>query len=236
MGMILVLAFWAVAILLLSLASGLLTLPFSCLLCKRQRKRKMLLCFLTPGTALCTYAAGSFVCMVVIAVILGTDIGIGDSWSAALKNHYELASTGAPENGGICRKDDPCGEVLVSEVTHLQVLGDSVIGKADGSYFIFNLKNGAHTDSLTYQELTRHISPSAIRLVDNSTYYREQRLTYQELTRHISPSAIRLVDNSTYYREQRKTAYAIAGVLCLLLTALSVWLLWRIGLHGFQKK
>lgn len=208
MGMILVLAFWAVAILLLSLASGLLTLPFSCLLCKRQRKRKMLLCFLTPGTALCTYAAGSFACMVVIAVILGTDIGIGDSWSAALKNHYELASTDAPENGGICRKDDPCGEVLVSEVTHLQVLGDSVIGKADGSYFIFNLKNGAHTDSLTYQELTRHISPSAIRLVDNSTYY----------------------------WEQRKTAYAIAGVLCLLLTALSVWLLWRIGLHGFQKK
>ena len=208
MGMLFVLIFWAVIFLLLSLVSGLLTLPFTYFLCKEQRKRRMTLCFLTPGVALFTYAASSLVAMITIAIILGTDIGIGDSWSTPLKNNYELSSTDTPDNGGICKKDDLYNEILISDVTHIQVIGDSVIGKADGRYFIFNLQDRTHTDSLTYQALTRQISPSSIHLIDTNTYY----------------------------WDQRRTAYIIGGVLSLLLTVLVVRLFWRIGLHGFQRR
>ncbi|WP_455260418.1 hypothetical protein [Prevotella jejuni] len=88
------------------------------------------------------------------------------------------------------------------------MIGDSVIGKADGRYFIFNLHDGTHTDSLTYQALTHQISPSSIQLIDTNTYY----------------------------WDQRRTAYIIGGVLSLLLTILVVRLFWRIGLHGFQRR
>ena len=47
--------------------------------------------------ALFTYAASSLVAMIIIAIILGTDIGIGDSWSTPLKNNYELSSTDTPD-------------------------------------------------------------------------------------------------------------------------------------------
>ena len=90
MGMLFVLIFWAIVFVVLSLILGLITLPFSYFLCKRQRKRKMILSFLTPGVFIGIYAVSSFVCMIIIAIILGSDIGIGDSWSMPLKNGYEL--------------------------------------------------------------------------------------------------------------------------------------------------
>ena len=70
MGMLFVLIFWAIVFVVLSLILGLITLPFSYFLCKRQRKRKMVLSFLTPGVFIGIYAVSSFVCMIIIAIIL----------------------------------------------------------------------------------------------------------------------------------------------------------------------
>ena len=153
MGMLFVLIFWAIVFVVLSLILGLITLPFSYFLCKRQRKRKMVLSFLTPGVFIGIYAVSSFVCMIIIAIILGSDIGIGDSWAMPLKNGYELTSVDTPEYANINRRNDP--ENLIDGITHIQVVGDSVIGKeADGNYFIFNLQNGDKEDNLSYQNLT----------------------------------------------------------------------------------
>ena len=203
MGMLFVLIFWAIALIILSLILGLITLPFSYFLCKRQRKRKMVLSFLTPGIFIGIYAASSFVCMLIIAIILGSDIGIGDSWSIPLKNGYELTSVDTPEYANINRRNDLLKENLIDEITHIQVVGDSVIGKrADGNYFIFNLQNGDKEDNLSYQNLT-------IKMKSRS---------------------ITLVNNNTYYWEQRKVPYIIAGIFCLLITILAIKTLWRIGL------
>ena len=201
MGMFFVLICWAIVLIILSLILGLITLPFSYFLCKRQRKRKMVLSFLTPGIFIGIYAVSSFVCMIIIAIILGSDIGIGDSWSIPLKNGYELTSVDTPEYANINRRNDP--ECLIDGITHIQVVGDSVIGKeADGNYFIFNLKNGDKEDNLSYQNLTIKMKSRPITLVNNNTYY----------------------------WEQRKVPYIIAGIFCLLITILAIKTLWRIGL------
>ena len=203
MGILFVLIFWAIALIILSLILGLITLPFSYFLCKRQRKRKMVLSFLTPGIFIGIYTASSFVCMIIIAIILGSDIGIGDSWSMPLKNGYELTSVDTPEYANINRRNDLLKENLIDGITHIQVVGDSVIGKeADGNYFIFNLKNGD----------------------------KEDYLSYQNLTIKMKSRPITLVNNNTYYWEQRKIPYIIAGIFCLLITILAVKTLWRIGL------
>lgn len=168
MGMLFVLIFWAIVFVVLSLILGLITLPFSCFLCKRQRKKKMVLSFLTPGVFIGIYAVSSFVCMIIIAIILGSDIGIGDSWVVPLKNGYELTSVDTPEYANINRRNDP--ENLIDGITHIQVVGDSVIGKgANGNYFIFNLKNGDKEDNLSYQNLTIKMKSRPITLVNNNT-------------------------------------------------------------------
>ena len=203
MGMLFVLIFWAIALIILSLILGLITLPFSYFLCKKQRKRKMVLSFLTPGVFIGIYAASSFVCMLIIAIILGSDTGIGDSWSMPLKNGYELTSVDTPEYANINRRNDLLKENLIEGITHTQVVGDSVIGKrADGNYFIFNLQNGDKEDNLSYQNLTTKMKSRPITLVNNNTYY----------------------------WEQRKIPYIIAGIFCLLITILAIKTLWRIGL------
>ena len=203
MGMLFVLIFWAIVFVVLSLILGLITLPFSYFLCKRQRKRKMVLSFLTPGVFIGIYAVSSFVCMIIIAIILGSDIGIGDGWCIPLKNGYELTSVDTPEYANINSRNDPLKENLIDEITHIQVVGDSVIGKeADGNYFIFNLQNGDKEDNLSYQNLT-------IKMKSRS---------------------ITLINNNTYYWEQRKVPYIIAGIFCLLITILAIKTLWRIGL------
>ena len=203
MGMLFVLIFWAIALIILSLILGLITLPFSYFLCKKQRKKKMVLSFLTPGIFIGIYAASSFVCMIIIAIILGSDIGIGDSWVVPLKNGYELTSVDTPEYANINRRNDPLKENLIDGITHIQVVGDSVIGKrTDGNYFIFNLKNGD----------------------------KEDYLSYQNLTIKMKSRPITLVNNNTYYWEQRKVSYIIAGIFCLLITILAIKTLWRIGL------
>ena len=201
MGMLFVLIFWAIALLILSLILGLITLPFSYFLCKKQRKKKMVLSFLTPGIFIGIYTASSLVCMIIIAIILGSDIGIGDGWAMPLKNGYELTSVDTPEYANINRRNDP--ECLIDGITHIQVVGDSVIGKeADGNYFIFNLQNGDKEDNLSYQNLTIKMKSRPITLVDNDTYY----------------------------WEQRKVPYIIAGIFCLLITILAIKTFWRIGL------
>ena len=203
MGMLFVLIFWAIALIILSLILGLITLPFSYFLCKRQRKKKMVLSFLTPGIFIGIYAASSFVCMLIIAIILGSDIGIGDGWSMPLKNGYELTSVDTPEYAIINRRNDPLKENFVDEITHIQVVGDSVIGKeADGNYFIFNLQNGDKEDNLNYQNFTTKMKSRSITLVNNNTYY----------------------------WEQRKVPYIIAGIFCLLITILAIKTFWRIAL------
>ena len=203
MGMLFVLIFWAIVFVVLSLILGLITLPFSYFLCKRQRKRKMVLSFLTPGVFIGIYAVSSFVCMIIIAIILGSDIGIGDSWSIPLKNGYELTSVDTPEYANINSRNDPLKENLIDEITHIQVVGDSVIGKrADGNYFIFNLQNGDKEDNLSYQNLTIKMKSRPITLVNNNTYY----------------------------WEQRKVPYIIAGIFCLLITILAIKTFWRIAL------
>ena len=203
MGMFFVLICWAIVLIILSLILGLITLPFSYFLCKRQRKRKMVLSFLTPGVFIGIYAVSSFVCMIIIAIILGSDIGIGDSWSIPLKNGYELTSVDTPEYANINSRNDPLKENLIDGITHIQVVGDSVIGKeADGNYFIFNLQNGDKEDNLSYQNLTIKMKSRPITLVNNNTYY----------------------------WEQRKVPYIIAGIFCLLITILAIKALWRIGL------
>lgn len=209
MGMLFVLIFWAIALIILSLILGLITLPFSYFLCKRQRKRKMVLSFLTPGIFIGIYTASSLVCMIIIAIILGSDIGIGDGWAMPLKNGYELTSVDTPEYANINRRNDPenlidgITHIQVVGITHIQVVGDSVIGKgADGSYFIFNLQNGDKEDNLSYQNLTIKMKSRPITLVNNNTYY----------------------------WEQRKVPYIIAGIFCLLITILAIKTLWRIGL------
>ena len=196
MGMLFVLIFWAIALIILSLILGLITLPFSYFLCKKQRKRKMVLSFLTPGIFIGIYAASSFVCMLIIAIILGSDIGIGDGcWSMPRKNGYELTSVDTPEYANINRRNDPLKENLIDGITHIQVVGDSVIGKrTDGNYFIFNLQNGDKEDNLSYQIFTTKMKSRPITLVNNNTYY----------------------------WEQRKIPYIIAGIFCLLITILAI--------------
>ena len=201
MGILFVLIFWAIALIILSLILGLITLPFSYFLCKKQRKKKMVLSFLTPGIFIGIYTASSLVCMIIIAIILGSDIGIGDGWAMPLKNGYELTSVDTPEYANINRRNDP--ECLIDGITHIQVVGDSVIGKeADGNYFIFNLQNGDKEDNLSYQNLTIKMKSRPITLVNNNTYY----------------------------WEQREVPYIIAGIFCLLITILAIKTLWRIGL------
>ena len=129
MGMLFVLIFWAIALIILSLILGLITLPFSYFLCKKQRKKKMVLSFLTPGIFIGIYTASSLVCMIIIAIILGSDIGIGDSWVVPLKNGYELTSVDTPEYANINSRNDPLKENLIDGITHIQVVGDSVIGR-----------------------------------------------------------------------------------------------------------
>src|SRR3712207_5083793 len=139
MGALFVLVLWLITFAIAAICLGALACPLGLLGNKANRGRKMLLAFLTPGVAIGTFATCSLICMTLISIILKIDIGFGDDWSSPLKYHYEVSSIDYPENGGIYHNN----EIILDDVTLLQEVNDSVIGKAGGNYFIMNLRTGS---------------------------------------------------------------------------------------------
>lgn len=206
MGILFTLISWGVLFAILSLLLGLIALAIAAITCKgKQRKRKLLLCFCTPTIAIFSYSASSLVAMIVIALACNIDIGIGigDSWVAPLNQEYKLTSVDTPERAEICKTST--GEVLLDEITEVELRGDSLIGKSmgtDGRYFIFNLETG-HSQRFN---------------------------TRIELCKVLSQESLNLIPNIDFYWNTRKLPYIIGSILCLLFTLISVYLFWRIGL------
>ena len=204
MGILFTLISWGVLFAILSLLLGLIALAIAAITCKgKQRKRKLLLCFCTPTIAILSYSASSLVVMIVIALACNIDIGIGDSWVAPLNQEYKLTSVDTPERAEICRTST--GEILLDEITEVELRGDSLIGKSmgtDGRYFIFNLETG-HSQRFN---------------------------TRIELCKVLSQESLNLIPNIDFYWNTRKLPYIIGSILCLLFTLISIYLFWRIGL------
>ena len=204
MGILFTLISWGVLFAILSLLLGLIALAIAAITCKgKQRKRKLLLCFCTPTIAISSYSASSLVAMIAIALACNIDIGIGDSWVAPLNQEYKLTSVDTPERAEICKTST--GEVLLDEITEVELRGDSLIGKSmgtDGRYFIFNLETG------------------------NSQRFN----TRIELCKVLSQESLNLIPNIDFYWKTRKIHSIIGSILCLLFNLISVYLFWRIGL------
>lgn len=196
MGALFLLILWTITLAIAAIFLGVFACPLGLLGNKTNRKRKMLLAFLTPGVAIGTYATCSLICMTLISIILNIDIGFGDSWSSKLKYDYEVASTDYPENGGIYHNH----ETILTDVSHLQEINDSVIGKSCGHYFILNLRTGKLEDELTLRQFEPKIH-----------------------NHHIA-----LMPMADYYWAKRKDWYILAGILCLIATIVAVRLLWKL--------
>ena len=204
MGILFTLIFWGVLFGILSLLLGFIALVIAAIACKgEQRKRKLFLSFCTPAVAILSYATSSLIGMIITAMVCNIDIGIGDSWVAPLTNGYELTSIDTPERADLCKASTQ--EVLLDEITKVELRGDSLIGKSmgtDGRYFIFNLATG-----------------------------RNQRFdTLAELSQALPQEPLNFVSNTDFYWNTRKLPYTIGAILCLLFTFAVVYLFWRIGL------
>ena len=208
MGILFVAIIWIVIFAAIALILGLIGVavvyPF---LSESRRKRKMLLTFLTPIVGIASYVGSSIIAMIIISELLNVDLGFGDYWKAPLPNGYQLISVDMPENGSIYT-DDYFPVEGVDGVQQIEVIGDSVIGKAGNKYFLLDTKVG----KVAYY-------PSVL-----------------ELQKRVGKTETTFISNEDYYWAVREKAYIIGGIICLLFTLSVLFVMWKVGLHLYASK
>ena len=184
---------------------------------KRKRKRKVFLAAISPAVAIGIWIIGSFVTMLLTSVICDIDLGIGDSWVAQLPNGYKLVSIDDPGHGSIICDDqrvtisDEELRIDVStEVTKIQVIGDTVIGINQDNCVNFVINTSKRSISLLEDD--KHLST----MIDNGQ--------------------IKMLTLDEFYWESRKIPYMIGTVITLIVIILALFLLWKIGLCSLKKE
>ncbi len=216
MGILFTFVFWLIILAILSAFLGLIVMFIIRLCCKKEkRKRKMVLGFFSPGIALGTYTVSSFIAMIIIAIILDIDIGIGDSWRGKLPNGYHFYSIDMPENGAIGKQNS--SGTIVNGITNVAVSEEYVFGFINykemveveniGKYFALDTKTGEISYFDSEEELV-------------------QKYNLEELV---------LQDNNSFYWSQRRIAYIIASIVCLIIAVIAVFLFWKGRLWGIGK-
>ena len=205
MGILFTFVFWLIILAILSAFLGLIVMFIIRLCCKKEkRKRKMVLGFFSPGIALGTYTVSSFIAMIIIAIILDIDIGIGDGWRGKLPNGYHFYSIDMPENGAIGKQNS--SGTIVNGITNVAVSEEYVFGFINykemveveniGKYFALDTKTGEISYFDSEEELV-------------------QKYNLEELV---------LQDNNSFYWSQRRIAYIIASIVCLIIAVIAVFL------------
>lgn len=202
MGLIFLAIIWlgifAVIAVILGLIGVAVVYPF---LSKSNRKRKLLLTFMTPLVGIASYVGSSIIAMILISELLNVDIGFGDYWKAPLPNGYQLISVDMPENGSIYT-DNYFPVEGIDGVRQIEVIGDSVIGQAGNKYFLLDTKDG------------------------KVVYYP----SVMELQKRVGNTKIAFISNDDYYGAVREKAYIIGGIICLLFTLIVLFVMWKVGL------
>src|SRR6266516_884685 len=178
MGLGIVLVFWAVVGIVVA-SVGALTLAGATTLLTRRvsagRRRAILAAAIFPFVCL-GWGACVFVFQAGInEVLLGRDLGIGDTWHAPLPNGYQIMMIDVTDQGWIYNpKTQPSSGVVVGDqedavtgARNVQVAGRYILGGTDSksfehlgqgsenvdSFFILDTATGKQTKFQTYDEL-----------------------------------------------------------------------------------
>ena len=219
MGILFTFVFWLIILALLSAFLGLIVMFIIRLCCKKEkRKRKMVLGFFSPGIALGTYTVSSFIAMIIIAIILDIDIGIGDSWRGKLPNGYHLYSIDLPENGAIGKQNLSVAIVpIVNGITKVAVSEEYVFG------------------FINYKEMVEVENIGKYFALDTKTGEISYFDSEEELVQEYNLEELVLQDNNSFYWSQRRIAYIIASIVCLTIAVIAVLLFWKGWLWGIGK-
>jgi hypothetical protein len=216
MGILFTFVFWLIILAILSAFLGLIVMFIIRLCCKKEkRKRKMVLGFFSPGIALGTYTVSSFIAMIIIAIILDIDIGIGDSWRGKLPNGYHFYSIDMPENGAIDKQNS--SGTIVNGITNVAVSEEYVFG------------------FINYKEMVEVENIGKYFALDTKTGEISYFDSEEELVQEYNLEELVLQDNNSFYWSQRRIAYIIASIVCLTIAVIAVFLFWKVGLWGIGK-
>lgn len=174
MGLGMLVVFWLIFYIVLSLVLGILSLLMAWIFSKKQRKLKMFLSFFTPALVIGVFSGTVVVSTTIASYFTGNDIGFGDAWYTNLSDNYQLMSIDLPENG--CIKDKN-GENDLSGVTMVELVNnDTVIGKTYDSFFLLDMKRDSVAVFTRYAELKAHVKPHKVNLVTNNEFYGKKRI------------------------------------------------------------
>lgn len=147
---------------------GLLFIPLGYIGKKSNRKRKMVLAFLSPNVAIGIFFFTAIIVSLIFSLFQGIGLGISDTVTMPLKNNYTLTYIDIPDQAGIYKGDGHEG--IFYPVKEVQLMGDSVIGSCHGTYFILNTKTDEKQDSLTFKQLTEKVHRKPIKLMTIEDY------------------------------------------------------------------
>ncbi|MBE6244387.1 MAG: hypothetical protein E7108_02550 [Bacteroidales bacterium] len=222
MGILFTFVFWLIILAILSAFLGLIVMFIIRLCCKKEkRKRKMVLGFFSPGIALGTYTISSFIAMIIIAIILDIDIGIGDGWRGKLPNGYHLYSIDMPENGAIV-KQNSSGTIFNDDITV-----NGITNVAVSEEYVFGFIN--YKERVEVENIGKYFA------LDTKTGEISYFDSEEELVQEYNLEELVLQDNNSFYWSQRRIAYIIASIVCLTIAVIAVFLFWKGGLWGIGK-
>ncbi|WP_160139185.1 hypothetical protein [Chryseobacterium sp. c4a] len=140
-----------------------------------NKKRKILLAFITPFAGLYTLYICGIIGMSIVSDNKKVDIGMGDAWYVPLENGRHLSFIDIPEYASIVKED---GMVLVSEISKMEENGNLVLGKTfDNRYFSYNAKTDEVKDFGTEEELSASNGSKKLNLIDTIEFYSERKDT-----------------------------------------------------------
>lgn len=202
-SLFLITLYWPSVYLGVSIVLGLIAASVVALTCKKKSmlRRKIVLAFLTPATAIAAAFLSIFISGMAVGYWLHSDDREKSLVKTELAKGYELRTPDTNQQAGdIYSKDKD--SVSIAHVDSVMVIGDTIVGKSEQGYFVLR----PDQDKPEYY-------PS----MKEWAYYTKDKMT-------------RLVSPHEFYWQKREIAFYVAGIFCALCTFLSVYLLWVFGL------
>ena len=203
-SLLLLTLYWPSVYLGISVGLGLIAAAIVALTCRHKNmfRRKLMLAFLTPATAIAAAFFSIFISGMLVGYFLHTDEKHQSELQTELSKDYKLLASDMDHlSNAIYSKDND--SIQVVDVDSVMVIGDTIVGKSKEGYFVIEPDHG---------------KPEYYPSIKDWAYYTKEKM-------------LRLSSPHEFYWQKREIAFYIAGVSCTLFTVLAVYLLWVIGLN-----
>ena len=138
--------------------------------CRTKRLRRVLTAVIAPFLGLFSLYFTALILGIIVSLLVGIDMGIGDSWYVPVTNTTNLSFIDTRDKGDlVCKyKNIP----YVCDVTHLAQSGETVYGQvADSTYFVYDAETYDLRCFDSETEFDAYTSGANIELQSASSFY-----------------------------------------------------------------